>query len=211
MGIGALGIRAAGVTALPPGVARPVSAAEPPELRELMASAQAGDAEAYRALLRLCVPMVRRLARQNGVDANSLDDVVQDTLMTIHRARHTFDPARAFMPWLRAIVQRRGIDVRRRSGRLASRELHAPLAYEAHPDPATGADQVVQARGRAARMLAAVERLPPGQREALEQLGLQERSLSEVAARTGRSVGALKVNLHRALKSLRRIMGEEDA
>ena len=185
------------------------AAAEPLRLRTLMAEAQAGDAEAYRALLRECVPLIRRIARQNGADPNHLDDVVQDTLMTVHRARHTFDAERPFTPWLRAIVQRRGIDVRRRAGRQASRELHAPLAYEAHPDPGAGAEQHLLDRGRADRMLEAVKQLPPGQREALEQLGLQERSLLEVSARTGRSVGALKVNLHRALKSLRQLMGED--
>jgi RNA polymerase sigma-70 factor (ECF subfamily) len=51
--------------------------------------------------------------------------------------------------------------------------------------------------------------LPPGQREAVEQLGLRERSLSETAELTGRNTGALKVNLHRALKALReRFHGE---
>ena len=201
-------LSAVDLMAVLPRAAQP--AAESPGLRTMMAEAQAGDQEAYRALLRECVPLIRRIARQNGIDANHLDDVVQDTLMTVHRARHTFDASRPFTPWLRAIVQRRGIDVRRRTGRQASRELHAPLAYEAHPDPGMGAEQQVVDRGRADRMLEAVKQLPPGQREALEELGLQERSLAEASARTGRSVGALKVNLHRALKSLRNIMGEDE-
>ena len=182
---------------------------EPVRLRSLMASAQEGDQAAYASLLRECLPMIRRMARQNGVDAGSVDDVVQDTLLTIHRARHTFDPERPFLPWLRAIVQRRGIDVRRRTGRQASRELHVPLAYEAHPDPDAGAEQVLEEQGRAGRLRAALDKLPPGQREALEKLGLQERSLAEVSAETGRSVISLKVNLHRAIKSLRQIMGQD--
>jgi RNA polymerase sigma-70 factor (ECF subfamily) len=37
---------------------------------------------------------------------------------------------------------------------------------------------------------------------------LQERSLAEAAAATGRSAGSLKVNLHRALKSLRARVGQ---
>ena len=184
---------------------------EPPRLRELMAAAQAGDAQAYRALLTECVPLIRRLARQSGTDANAIDDVVQDSLMTIHRARHTFDPARPFTPWLRASVQRRGSDVRRRTVRQASRELHAPLAYDNQPDPTASAEQHLTQQGRAARLAEAVALLPPGQREALEQLGLQERSLKEASARTGRSVGALKVNLHRALKSLRTILGPDES
>ena len=175
-----------------------------------MAAAQAGDAPAYAALLRESLPLIRRMARQNGVAPGHVDDVVQETLLTIHRVRHTFDPARPFTPWLRAIVQRRGIDILRRAGRQASRELHAPLAYEAHPDPAAGAEQQVAEGRRAERLAAAVALLPPGQRQALQHLGLQERSLAEVSASTGRSVGALKVNLHRALKSLRALMGHSE-
>lgn len=174
-----------------------------------MTLAQAGDQAAYATLLRECLPLIRRLARQNGVDAGSIDDVVQNTLMTIHRARHTYDPERPFLPWLRAIVQRRGIDVLRRTGRQASREVHAPLAYEAHPDLGAGAEQVLDEQDRAGRLHAALDKLPPGQREALEKLGLQERSLVEVSAETGRSVISLKVNLHRAIKSLRQIMGQD--
>ena len=51
--------------------------------------------------------------------------------------------------------------------------------------------------------------LPPGQREAVVQLGLREHSLNEASEITGRNTGALKVNLHRALKALReRFHGE---
>jgi DNA-directed RNA polymerase specialized sigma24 family protein len=55
----------------------------------------------------------------------------------------------------------------------------------------------------------AIDTLPPGQREAIEQLGLKERSLAEAAESTGRKTGALKVNLHRALKTLRDRMNGE--
>jgi RNA polymerase sigma-70 factor (ECF subfamily) len=62
---------------------------------------------------------------------------------------------------------------------------------------------------RALHLHAAIADLPPGQREAIEQLGLREHSLQEAEAITGRKSGALKVNLHRALKSLReRFHGE---
>jgi RNA polymerase sigma-70 factor (ECF subfamily) len=205
-----LGPMTSGPAVSPGEQAGPAAAPEPARLRELMAAAQAGNAEAYRVLLTECVPLIRRLARLGGADTNSIDDVVQDSLMTIHRARHTFDPARPFTPWLRAIVQRRSIDMRRRSGRQASRELHAPLAYDSHPDPAASAEQQVTQQARAARLAEAVALLPPGQRQALEQLGLQERSLKDVSAHTGRSAGALKVNLHRALKSLRMILGPDE-
>ena len=46
-----------------------------------------------------------------------IDDVVQETLTTVHRARQTYDPSRSFAAWLRTIAQRRSIDGLRHHGR----------------------------------------------------------------------------------------------
>jgi RNA polymerase sigma-70 factor (ECF subfamily) len=56
----------------------------------------------------------------------------------------------------------------------------------------------------------AVERLPPGQRDAIRMLKLQEMSLKEAAAVSGMTVAALKVATHRAVKSLRKVLGRQD-
>ncbi len=167
-----------------------------------MAAAQAGDEAAYRRLLRACVPVIAGMARAQGARGDAVDDVVQDTLLTLHRARATYDPARPFLPWLRAITQRRAIDALRRKGR-RPQEVHDPLAYEAHGDAGPLPGEALEARERDGTLAAAVAALPPGQREAVEHLAFRERSLDETATITGRSKGALKVNLHRALKALR--------
>ncbi len=168
-----------------------------------MAAAQAGDRPAYAALLRDCVPVIQAVARRQGVAPSRVDDVVQEVLLTVHRVRHTYDPARSFTAWLRVIAQRRTVDLLRRQGRQSARELHVPLAYEGHSDPAANPERSLE-QGREADVLrAAIAALPAGQREAVEQLGLQERTLAEAAGATGRTTGALKVNLHRALKALR--------
>jgi RNA polymerase sigma factor (sigma-70 family) len=177
-------------------------------LSDAMAAAQAGDAQAYRRLLRACLPVVAGMARAQGVRPEAVDDVVQDVLLTIHRARATYDPARPFLPWLRAITQRRAIDGMRRAGR-RPREVHDPIAYEARADDGPAPGQGLEARDRARILARAVAALPEGQRQAVEHLALRERSLDETAHLTGRSKGALKVNLHRALKALRRTLGSE--
>ncbi len=178
------------------------------ELAALMAAAQRGDAAAYRALLKACLPVVSAIARAKGVRGEAVDDVVQDTLMTLHRVRASYDPARAFLPWLRAITQRRAIDRLRRAGR-QPREIHDPLAYESEVDPGPAPGQGLEARERATALARAVASLPEGQRQAVEHLGLRDLSLDETAALTGRSKGALKVNLHRALKALRARLNQE--
>lgn len=172
-----------------------------------MAAAQDGDARAYRLLLRECAVLAAAVARRQGVPPGAVDDVVQDTLLTVHRVRHTYDPARPFDPWLRAIAGRRAVDALRRRGRQGARERQSVAGYETHADPADSPLDDAERGERAQALGRAIATLPPGQREAVEQLGLHERSLAEAAELTGRSTGALKVNLHRALQALRGRMG----
>jgi RNA polymerase sigma factor (sigma-70 family) len=178
-------------------------------LAALMRLAQDGDSAAYQALLRACLPVIAASARRQGVAPEQVDDVVQEVLLTVHRVRQTYDPARPFLPWLRAIAQRRAVDALRRQGRRHGREVHDPIAYEGHADPAQSAGHALEGAEHARRLRLAIAALPEGQREAVERLGLREQSLDEAAAETGRSKGALKVNLHRALKALRGRLGGE--
>jgi RNA polymerase sigma-70 factor (ECF subfamily) len=168
-----------------------------------MAAAQAGDGTAYQALLRDCIPLIKSVARRRGVSADHVDDVVQDTLLTVHRARQTYDPSRSFTAWLSVIADRRAIDLLRRIRRQDAREVHAPFAFENHADeaadPARGLTQA-QATGDFADALA---NLPPRQREAVQSVVLDECSLADAAKLTHRTKGSLKVNLHRGLKALR--------
>ena len=171
--------------------------------RAWMAAAQAGDQVAYGALLRDCVGVIEKVARRQGVPADRVDDVVQDTLLTIHRARQTYDPTRSFNAWLAVLAQRRAVDLLRKTGRHGVREVHAPLAYERHADESAAGPRAAYGSEATHRLGESVADLPLRQREAVQLLVLQERSLAETAAATGRSKGSLKVNLHRALKSLR--------
>jgi RNA polymerase sigma factor (sigma-70 family) len=170
----------------------------------LMAAAQAGDSTAYQTLLRDCIPVIKGIARRRRVDADRIDDVVQDVLLTIHRARHTYDPSRSFTAWLSVIADRRSIDLLRRTRRQDMREVHAPLAFESRADEAADPSRglaYVDASGTVAGALAS---LPARQREAVQHFVIEERSLADVSALTRRTKGSLKVNLHRALRALRK-------
>lgn len=181
------------------------SASDTPDQRRAawMAAAQAGDRHAYEKLLADSIALIRATARRQGVAFDLLDDVVQETLLTVHRVRHTFDPTRSYDAWLVAIARRRAIDAQRSHGRRDRRELHDEIALDNHPDPAD-ASAAIESEQRARQLHDAIETLPAGQRQAVEQLGLRELSLREAEELTGRQTGALKVNLHRALKALRK-------
>lgn len=166
-----------------------------------MAAAQAGERLAYERLLREILPFVRAIVRRQCRHDADVEEMVQETLLTVHRVRHTYDPARPFCPWLAAIASRRAVDGLRRRTRLARHESADSQAVETFEAP--GANTELEAVYAMEEVRALLQRLPARQREAVEMLKLRELSLAEASAASGQSIGALKVNAHRALKSLR--------
>mgnify|MGYP006273641581 CR=1 FL=1 len=168
----------------------------------MQASAQTGDRAAYSTLLRECVPVIRAAAARR-TPADRIDDVVQEVLLTLHNARHTYDPSRSFVAWLSIITDRRAVDLMRRVLREGSREVHAPVHYEQHADAGASPEAPIEQAETASRVREAVKTLPQRQREAVEHVMLSERSLKEASSITGQSEGSIKVSLHRALRALR--------
>jgi RNA polymerase sigma-70 factor (ECF subfamily) len=175
-----------------------------------MAAALAGDRASYSDLLRSCIPFIERVLRKQGVRADVIDDIVQETLLSVHRARRHYDPARSFTAWLRTIAQRRAVDEIRRAIRIRAREVHAPRAYDSHPDPVGGPEFALTERHRSGLIQAAIRLLPPGQRAIVEDVGVRGHSPARVAASSGRTAGAVRASWHRAIRSLRAQFNEGD-
>jgi RNA polymerase sigma factor (sigma-70 family) len=173
---------------------------------QLMGASQAGERAPYERLLREITPLIRSIVRRHCRNRADIEEMVQETLLTIHRVRHTFDPSRPFGPWLAAIASRRSIDALRRRVRVAKHEAPEDGSYETFADDAANSDiEAVRSAEEVGEML---QQLPPRQREALEALKLKEMSLAEASVASGQSVAALKVNAHRALKALRALFQE---
>ena len=168
----------------------------------LMARAQEGDRTAYRRLLQEITPYLRSLAARRHRDPNDIEDAVQDVLLTIHSIRQTYDPTRPFAPWLVAIANRRFIDRLRRQGRSRDREIPLTAEHETFCEPPANLEESPDRR----ELEGAVNNLPPAQQQALRLLKLKEMSLKEAATVSGMSITSLKVNAHRALKNLRKML-----
>jgi len=172
-----------------------------------MAAAQNGDRASYERLLHDIVPFVRAIIAHHHRRRDLIEDVVQDVLLTLHRVRHTYDPKRPFEAWLAAITRRRSIDALRRRSRIGRMEIADQEAYETFSDDA--ANRTMEQSLNADGLGQAVAALPEAQREALELLKLKEMSLNEASLTSGKSIAALKVNVHRAIKTLRAQMKGE--
>jgi RNA polymerase sigma factor (sigma-70 family) len=142
-----------------------------------MAAAQVGDRVAYEKLVHDCIPLIKRVARGQGTRFDCIGDVEQETLLTVHQARHTYDPNRSFAAWLTTIAQRRAIDGLRRATQ--TREVHAPLAYLNHSDSSGHPEETVSQTDHAKLLNSALDKLSVRQREAVEHLALQSQSLAQ--------------------------------
>jgi RNA polymerase sigma-70 factor (ECF subfamily) len=167
-------------------------------LAQLMALAQDGDAAAYREVLGACQRWLQRYFARR-IAPSAIDDLVQETLVSVHHKRASFDPARPFLPWLAAIARYRWVDQLRRTYRASETELTDVFGVD--PD-----DEAVMARISIDRLLA---RLPKGQAYAIRLVKIDGLSIAEAAARSGQSEPLVKVNIHRGLKKLATLIESE--
>jgi RNA polymerase sigma-70 factor, ECF subfamily len=168
--------------------------------QRLLAAAQNGDRHAYTAFLKETAVFVRVIARRYHRDAGAVEDIVQETLLSLHRVRHTYEPGRPVEPWVAAIAKARAIDALRARQRRAAVETETPAPLTDIPDAAAGADARHETQAEVAAALAS---LPASQRAAVRMLKIEELSLAQASERSGQSVPALKSLLHRAMLTLK--------
>ncbi len=163
-----------------------------------MRAALAGDEAAYRRLLadigRAIRPSIRGAFARTRFGDGDIEDVVQETLLAIHLKRQTWDPSQRISPWVGAISRHKTIDAMRRRGvRRAEpiEDFEAVLAAPEAADPHNRSD--------AERLM---EALTPRARDIVRSISLEEQSIATTATRLGMTEVAVRVALHRALKSL---------
>lgn len=166
---------------------------EETRLKLLMLAGLAGDAEAQRRLLQGVSKRLRNyFSRRLGVDHSELEDLVQETLIAIHRRRRSFDPALPFTAWLHAIARYKLIDFFRRRGV----RNQVPLEDVENPDDA------LEACLAAADVERLLEQLPKKHRQSIQLTRIEGHSTAEAAEITGQSVSGVKVSVHRGIKLL---------
>ena len=161
----------------------------------LMTSAQSGGEADYRRLLSEPSVVIKRYLLSRIGEHDFVEDCVQESLMAIHRARHTYDPSRRFRPWFFAIVKHKAIDMLRsqRASQSAVEAGQAGLDHVAEPlvDDASG------------QLLGC---LTPEDRQAITMTKLIGLTHAEAAGQLSISESAMKVRVHRAIQRLKRLM-----
>ena len=179
--------------------------ADPSDFSALMRAARQGDDVAYRRLLGAVAVWLRVVVRRNLVAAgrgvSESEDIVQEALLAIHLKRDTWDASRPIEPWLRAIARYKLVDHLRRHG------VRDHVDIDEWSDAPELSVQAADATAVDAERL--LHRLPDRQRAIVTAISIEGHSATEVAMHLGMSEGAVRVALHRALKSLAAIYRRE--
>ncbi len=164
--------------------------------RAMVIRAQSGDEAVYRLLLieLACVTRAFLLSRFGYFE--QLEDVVQESLIALHRARHTYRPNQPFRAWFFAIVHNRCIDsLRKRLRNERTQDALADNLVEATEDLDTSIYE--------GQLLS---RLRPPYRQAFTLTKLEGLSIAESAEQLGISEATLRVRVFRALRMVRQML-----
>ena len=172
------------------------------ELKTLMVASLAGDKAAYRVLLTALGDVLRRYySRRVGRD--DAEDLVQDALIAIHTRRATYDAQQPFTPWFYAVARYKLLDHLRRQ------RVRAAVPLDDAGDLfAEDESEAALARRDLEVLLSA---LPESTRALIQRVKIEGLTMQEAAAQTGRSEIAVRVGIHRGLKSLSDRLRGKDA
>lgn len=165
-----------------------------------MVAAQTGDQQAYAKLLAEITPLLTHFMRRR-LPENLVEDTVQETLISLHKARATYSSKSPFHNWLFAIARHRMVDALRKNGRASLHinldEVETFLADETN---------VFEERDTSRLLAKALKELNARQRKVVTMMKVEGYTIEEVAKATGLSPSNVKVTAHRAYKILREIL-----
>ncbi len=163
----------------------------------LMKRANSGDKAAYSLLLESLSVVVRKIISKKIRAADEAEDVLQEILISIHKARHTYDGSRPLLPWVYAIAKFRLADhFRKTYGRVETINIEevAEIADENVTEPAAFYESIKKE----------VEKLSGNQPKILELMYVNGLTAKEAGQKLGMKESAVKVAAHRAYKILRK-------
>ena len=131
------------------------------------------------------------------------EDCFQETFKRVHLKAHTFRGPR-IEPWLLTIATRVAINGMRKNSRIKTVSLDNPGPNPSHSvaDNSTNPLDQLDRAERKQQVRAAVDSLPARQRATLVLAYYRQLSYREVAQTMGCSIGTVKAQMHRALKTL---------
>lgn len=180
----------------------------------LVARLQAGDAEAYEALVRVHGGRLLSVARRFLPNNEDAQDAVQEAFIKAFRAIGTFEERAQLHTWLHRIVVNTALMKLRSQRRRPEESIDDLLpTFQADGHQTTEShewsDALLERKETAAMVRHAIAQLPDQYRVVLMLRDIEERDTLETATALGTTTTVVKVRLHRARQALRTLLDRE--
>lgn len=162
--------------------------------------AASGDIEAFRELFEIYAPRVKAYMMRQGTDANTAEELAQETLLTVWRKAGLYSDDRgSATTWIFTIARNLRIDRLRKE--MTWVELPEGRNEEASDDPLP--DEMYEANERRKRVQSALIDLPADQHEVVALSYIEGLSHSEISERLGLPLGTVKSRMRLAYLKIR--------
>ena len=159
-----------------------------------------GDVEAFRELFEMYAPRVKAYMMRQGADANTAEELAQETLLTVWRKAALYSGDRgSATTWIFTIARNLRIDRLRKE--MTWVELPEGRAEQASDDPHP--DDTITEKERSKRVQSALAELPADQHEVVALSYVEGLSHSEIAGRLGLPLGTVKSRMRLAYMKIR--------
>ncbi len=175
------------------------------EDREAVEACQRGEREAFDRLVERYQRDIYRLCYRYVNNHEDASDMAQEVFLKAYRAIGRFRGDSSFSTWLYRIAVNTCLNFR------AGRRPPPQELSDALPDRGPAVSDRLEGDESAARVRAAVSRLPEKQRATVILKVYHDLTHEEVAGILGSTVGTVKANLFHALGKLRKLMTAETA
>ena len=171
----------------------------------LIRRAQRGDREAFDALMDLYRERIVRMALHMVGNMEDAQDLCQETFIRVYRALETYDPRRAFSPWLYRIAHNAVLDhLRRKKARPTLSEPDLAQPFEEAPDPtAENPQRTVMSKEIYREVREAIHSLPDNYRSVMVLRFLEDLSYAEIAESLDLTEANVMMRISRARRMLR--------
>jgi RNA polymerase sigma-70 factor (ECF subfamily) len=166
--------------------------------RLLVMRCQTGDEEAYRELVERFNPRLRYFLRKLLSRGDRADDLLQEVWIDVFRQLPRLQNVEAFTAWIYRVARGKATLELRRNGRAQMVDL-PEVAVAPQQEPVFSPED-------AARIHAALDKLPTEQREVLVLRFLEELSYEEIGGIVGCPLGTVRSRLHYAKQVLLKLL-----
>ncbi|AWW42163.1 RNA polymerase sigma factor [Streptomyces cadmiisoli] len=162
------------------------------------------DPQLFEEFYRRHVDAMMRFVARRVDDPHTAADLTAEIFLAVLDSAHSYRPCRGSeTAWLYGIARNVVSSERRRIARERERDLRICGRRLLEADDIARIEDKLDAASPGRHVLAALERLPEGERAVMELIAVDQLTVTEAAAALGIRQVTARVRLHRARKTLR--------